>query len=60
MIGNMAKAKGYEMMTYVYGALLLAFALMGVSFTIMIPFVIAYLIVHDYAIYQRFKIEKEH
>lgn len=59
MIGNMAKAKGFEMMTYVFTALLLAFALMGASFTIIIPFVIAYLFVQGYAIYQRFKIEKE-
>lgn len=58
-IGNMAKAKGFEMATYVYTALLLAFALMGASFTIIIPLVIAYLFVQGYAIYQRFKIEKE-
>jgi len=59
MLGNMAKARGYDMMTFVFSALLLAFALMGVSFTIIIPFVIAYIFVHGYALYQRIKIEKE-
>jgi hypothetical protein len=59
MIGNMAKARGYNMMTYVFTALLVAYALMGVSFSIIIPFVIAYLFVHLYAIFQHNKIDKE-
>lgn len=59
MIGNMAKARGYNMMTYVFAALLVAYALMGVSFSIIIPFVIAYLFVHFYAIFQHNKIDKE-
>lgn len=59
MIGSMAKAKGYDMMTYVFGALMVAFALMGAAFTIIIPMVIAYLFVHGYAIYFRVKLEKE-
>lgn len=59
MIGNTAKSKGYDMMTYVFAALLLAYSLMGASFTIIIPFVIAYLFVQFYAIYHRIKIDKE-
>lgn len=59
MIGNMAKAKAYDMMLYVFAALLIAFALMGASYTIIIPFVIAYLFVQGYGVYQRIKIEKE-
>ena len=59
MIGNMAKAKGYDMMTYVFGALMVAFALMGASWTVIIPMVIAYLFVHGYAIYFRVKFDKE-
>lgn len=43
MIGNMAKAKGFDMMLYVYSALLLTFALMGISFNVLIPLVVAYL-----------------
>ena len=60
MIGNMAKAKakGFDMMLYVYSALLLTFALMGISFTVIIPMVIAYLFVVGYSIYHRTKIEK--
>lgn len=59
MIGSMAKAKGYDMMTYVFGALMVAFALMGAPWTVIIPVVIAYLFVHGYAIYFRVKLEKE-
>jgi len=55
----MAKAKGYDMMTYVFGALMVAFALMGAPWTVIIPMVIAYLFVHGYAIYFRVKLEKE-
>ena len=59
MIGSLAKAKGYDMMTYVFGALMVAFALMGAPWTVIIPMVIAYLFVHGYAIYFRVKLEKE-
>ena len=59
MIGSMAKAKGYDMMTYVFGALMVSFALMGAPWTVIIPMVIAYLFVHGYAIYFRVKLEKE-
>lgn len=45
MITNMAKAKGYDIMTYVFSALMLAYALMGASIEILIPFIIAYLFV---------------
>ena len=34
MIGNMAKAKGFDIMLYIYSALLLTFALMGISFNV--------------------------
>lgn len=58
MIGNMAKAKGFDMMLYIYSALLLTFALMGISFTVIIPMVVAYLFIIGYSIYHRLKIEK--
>lgn len=58
MIGNMAKAKGFDMMLYIYSALLLTFALMGITFTVIIPMVVAYLFVIGYSIYHRSKIEK--
>lgn len=59
MIGNMAKAKGYDMMTYVFGALMVSFAVMGASWTVIIPMVIGYLFVRGYAIYFRVKFDKE-
>ena len=59
MIGSLAKAKGYDMMTYVFGALMVAFALMGAEWTVIIAMVVAYLFVHGYAIYFRIKLEKE-
>ena len=59
MIGNMAKAKGYDMMTYVFGVLMVAFALMGASWAVILPMVVAYLFVHGYAIYFRVKFDKE-
>lgn len=59
MIGNMAKAKGYDMMTYVFGALMVSFAVMGASWTVIIPMVIGYLFVHGYAICFRVKFDKE-
>jgi hypothetical protein len=58
MIENMAKAKGFDLMIYIYSALLLTFALMGVSFNVIIPLVIAYLFVVGYFVYHRLKIEK--
>lgn len=59
MITNMAKAKGYDIMTYVFAALMLAYALMGASMEILIPFVIAYLFVQFYAMYIRLRKDKE-
>ena len=59
-LGNMAKAKGYNLMTYLLAALMLAFALMQVSFTVLIPLVIAYLFIQFYTVYCRIKLEKEY
>lgn len=58
MIGNMAKAKGFDIMLYIYSALLLTFALMGISFNVIIPMVIAYLFVIGYYLYHLTKIQK--
>ena len=59
MITNMAKAKGYDIMTYVFAALLLAYGLMGASMEVIIPFVIAYLFVQFYAVYIRLRKDRE-
>ncbi|MEQ7196802.1 hypothetical protein [Enterococcus avium] len=58
MIGNMAKAKGFDIMLYIYSALLLTFALMGISFSVIIPMAIAYLFVIGYYLYHLTKIQK--
>lgn len=59
MIANCAKAKAYDVMTYVFGALMIAFALMGVDMIPVLLFVFVYLFVQGYAIYYRCKYEKE-
>ncbi len=58
-ISNSAKAKAYDLMTFVFGALLLVFALMGVDMIAILLFVFAYLLVHGYAIFYRFKYDKQ-
>lgn len=58
-IANMAKGKAFDMMTYVFGALMLSFALMGVDMIPLLLLVFAYLFVHGFAIYYRIKFDKE-
>lgn len=58
-IGNRSKAKAYDMMIFVFGALLLAFVLMGVEMIAVLLLVFAYLFVTGYGIYCRFKYNKE-
>jgi uncharacterized membrane protein len=58
-IANRAKAKAYDMMAFVFGALLLAFALMGIDLIVLLLFVFAYLFILIYTSYYRFKYNKE-
>lgn len=58
-IANRAKAKAYDMMVYVFGALMLSFALMGVDLVAILLLVFAYLFVIGWGIYYRFRIQKE-
>lgn len=58
MIAHMAKAKGYTIMVYVFAALMLVYAFMGIPYTIVIPFVIAYLFIIIATVYYRLKFEK--
>ncbi len=58
-IANRAKAKAYDLMTFVFGALILAFALMGVDMIAELLLVFVYLSVQAYSIYYRYKYEKE-
>ena len=58
-IANRAKAKGYDMMIFIFGALMLAFALMGVDFRAVLLLVFSYLFVLGYSLYYRFKYDRE-
>ena len=58
-IGNRAKAKAYDMMVFVFGALMLAFALMGTDMVSVLMLVFAYLFVIGYGIFYRVKYDKE-
>lgn len=58
-IANKSKAKGYDLMTFVFGILILIVALMEVDMIVILLLIAAYLLVHIYAIYYRFKYEKE-
>ncbi len=54
-----AKGKAFEMMTHVFGMLLLEFTRMGVDMIAIVLLVFAYLFDHGYAMYCRCKYEKE-
>lgn len=58
-ISNCAKAKAYDLSVFVFGALLIAFALMGVPMEPVLLLVFAYLFVQGYAVYYRFQYEKQ-
>lgn len=58
-IANQAKAKACDMMVFVFGALMLAFALMGIDMIAVLLLVFAYLFVIGYAVYYRCKYDKE-
>ncbi|MFK7697603.1 hypothetical protein ACI5FR_32875, partial [Paenibacillus sp. HJGM_3] len=58
-IANRGKAKAYDMMVFVFGALILALALMGVDLTVVLLLVFAYLFTIGYGTYYRFKYYKE-
>ena len=54
-----AKAKGYDMMTYAFGAMLLFSALMEADLLLTLVMVAVYLLVQFYTLWQRFRLEKE-
>ena len=58
-IANRAKGKAFDMMTFVFGALLLSFALMGIDMVAVLLLVFAYLLVHGFALYLQFKFDKD-
>ena len=58
-IANMSKAKAFDLMTFVFGSLMLIFALLNIDLVAILLLVTAYLFVHIYGIYYRIKFEKE-
>jgi hypothetical protein len=58
-IVNTAKGKAYDMMIFVFGALMLSYALMSIDMIVVLLLVFAYLFVIAYGLYYRFKYEKE-
>jgi len=58
-ISNRAKAKAYDAMVFVFGALMPSFALMNVDVAVVLLMVFAYLFVVGIGIYYRCKLEKE-
>lgn len=59
IIADRAKGKAFDLMIFVFGALLLAFALMGIELSAVLLLVLAYLLVDGYAVYYRIRLEKE-
>lgn len=58
-ISSRAKSKAYDIMTFVFGALMVSFALMGVEIISILLLVFAYLFVQGCAVYYRLKYDKE-
>lgn len=58
-IGNHAKAKAYDIMIFVFGALMFCFSIMGVDMSAILLFVLAYLFIVGYNVFYRLKFEKD-
>lgn len=58
-ISNCAKRKAFDVMTFVFGALIMSFSFMEVDIVAILLLVFAYLFVQGYAIYYSCKLNKE-
>ena len=58
-IANRAKAKAYDAMLFIFGALIIALALMNIDRVVVLLLVFAYLFVTGIGIYYRCKFDKE-
>ena len=58
-IANRAKAKAYDAMLFIFGALMIALALMNVDLVVVLLLVFAYLFVSGIGVYYRCKYDKE-
>lgn len=59
LLTNSAKAKAFDLMTYLFALLMLAFTMLEVELTAVLLLVFSYLFVQSYRIYYRFKYERE-
>lgn len=57
-IGNMAKGKAFEFMSFLYSALFLAFILLGTELQTLLIFVTAYLLIHGVYIYHLVRLRR--
>lgn len=58
-ISNHAKAKSFDFMVYVFGALILSFAIMGIDWILLLLLVFAYLLTIGNYIYYMYKYNRE-
>lgn len=58
-IANQSKARAYDMMVFVFGAIMCSFALMNVELRAILLLICAYLFVIGYGVFYRFRLEKE-
>lgn len=58
-ISNKAKSKAYDIMTFVFGALMLSFALMQIDIIAILLLVFTYLFVQGCGIFYRIKYDRE-
>ena len=59
VIGYRAKAKAYDMMVFMFGALIISFVLMETGIVPVVMLVCAQLLILGYGLYYRIKYEKE-
>lgn len=58
-INNLAKAKAFDLMTFMLGALMVSFAIMETEMTSTLLLVAAYLFIHGYKIYYMYTYNKQ-
>ena len=58
-IANAAKARAYDVMSYLFAALIICFGLMQVELVVLLMLIAAFLFVESVAIYQMVKLEKK-
>ena len=59
VIQNSAKAKAYDMMIFIFAALMISLALMNVDMRVILMLVVSYLFVVGYSVYCRIKFDKK-